>query len=57
MLGTFSEWMLSLPALLQLLVALATLSAIALAPLVIWIAFQVITTNDAAPSGRDRTTP
>jgi hypothetical protein len=47
MLGTFSDWMLGLPAVLQLLVAVATLFAIGLAPLLMWLVYAWITTNDA----------
>ncbi len=46
MLATFSEWMLGLPAVLQLLVAVATLMAIGMTPLVLWLGFQVISTGD-----------
>jgi hypothetical protein len=48
MLGTYNDWMLSLPAILQLLVALATLTVIGLTPLLLWLGFAVISTRDAS---------
>lgn len=55
MLATFSEWMLGLPSILQILVALAVLMAIGLAPLVLWLGYAVATTRDAMQAERDRT--
>jgi hypothetical protein len=48
MLGTYNDWMLSLPAILQVLVALATLTVIGLTPLLLWLGFAVISTRDAS---------
>jgi hypothetical protein len=47
MVATYSEWMLNLPAVLQLVVAVGTLMAIGLGPLVIWLLVQVITTGES----------
>jgi len=47
MVGTFNDWMLSLPAIPQVLVALATLSVIGLTPMLLWLGFAVISTRDA----------
>ncbi len=57
MLGTYSDWMLSLPAVLQVLVALATLSVIGLTPLLLWLGFAVISTRDASRGGQDPAKP
>ena len=48
MLGTYNDWMLSLPAVLQVLVALATLTVIGLTPLLLWLGFAVVSTRDAS---------
>jgi hypothetical protein len=55
MLATFSEWMLGLPSILQVLVAFAVLMAIGMAPLVLWLGYAVATTRDAMHADRDRT--
>jgi hypothetical protein len=57
MLGTFNDWMLSLPALLQVLVALATLTVIGLTPLLLWLGYAVVSTRDASRGGRDPAKP
>ena len=57
MLGTYNDWMLSLPAVLQVLVALATLSVIGLTPLLLWLGFAVISTRDASRGGQDPAKP
>jgi hypothetical protein len=54
MLGTFNDWMLGLPAILQVLVASAVLLAIGMAPLLIWLAFAMASTRDAALADQDR---
>ena len=48
MLATFNDWMLSLPALLLVLVALATLTVIGLTPLLLWLGYAVVSTRDAS---------
>jgi hypothetical protein len=48
MVATYNDWMLSLPALLQVLVALATLTVIGLTPLLLWLGYAVISTRDAS---------
>ena len=53
MLGTYNDWMLSLPAILQVLVALATLTVIGLTPLLLWLGFAVISTRDASRGSQD----
>ena len=55
MLATFSDWMLGLPSILQVLVAFAVLMAIGLAPLVLWLGYAVATTRDDMQGDRDRT--
>ena len=40
MLGTYNDWMLSLPAILQVLVALATLTVIGLTPMLLWLGYR-----------------
>ena len=45
MLATFNDWMLGLPALLQVIVAFAVLSVIGLAPLVLWLGYAVASTG------------
>jgi hypothetical protein len=57
MLATFSDWMLGLPAILQILVALGVLMAIGFAPLVLWLGYAVATTRDAMQADRDRAKP
>jgi hypothetical protein len=57
MLATFSDWMLGLPSILQMLVAFAVLMAIGLAPLVLWLGYAVATTRDAMQADRDRARP
>ncbi len=57
MLGTYNDWMLSLPAVLQLLVALATLTVIGLTPLLLWLGFAVISTRDASHGRQDPAKP
>jgi hypothetical protein len=57
MLGTYSDWMLSLPAVLQVLVALVTLSVIGLTPLLLWLGFAVISTRDASRGSQDPAKP
>lgn len=54
MLATFSEWMLGLPSIIQVVVAFAVLMAIGLAPLVLWLGYAVATTRDAMQADRDR---
>lgn len=46
MLGTFNDWMLGLPAVLQLLVAFATIFVIGTIPLLMWLAFVLVSTRD-----------
>jgi hypothetical protein len=53
-LATFSEWMLGLPSIIQVVVAFAVLMAIGLAPLVLWLGYAVATTRDAMQADRDR---
>ena len=55
MLATFSDWMLGLPSILQVLVAFAVLMAIGLAPLLLWLGYAVATTRDDMQADRDRT--
>jgi hypothetical protein len=55
MLATFSDWMLELPSILQVLVAFAVLMAIGMAPLVLWLGYAVATTRDGMQAERDRT--
>ena len=57
MVGTFSEWMLGLPVLLQLLVAFAVISAIGATPLLMWLALAFVSTPDTGPGSRDRGRP
>ncbi len=57
MLGTFNDWMLSLPALLLVLVALATLTVIGLTPLLLWLGYAVISTRDASRGSQDAAKP
>jgi hypothetical protein len=57
MLGTFNDWMLSLPALLQVLVALATLTVIGLTPLLLWLGYAVVSTRDASRGGQNPAKP
>lgn len=54
MLATFSDWMLGLPSIVQVLVAFAVLMAIGLAPLVLWLGYAVATTRDAMRAEHDR---
>ncbi len=55
MLATFSDWMLGLPSILQVLVAFAVLMAIGTVPLLLWLGYAVATTRDAMEAERDRT--
>jgi hypothetical protein len=48
MLATYNDWMLGLPAVLQVLVALATLTVIGLTPLLLWLGFAVVSTRGAS---------
>jgi hypothetical protein len=48
MLGTYNDWMLGLPAVLQVLVALTTLTVIGLTPLLLWLGYAVLSTRDAS---------
>lgn len=57
MLATFSDWMLGLPAILQVLVAFAVLMAIGMTPLLLWLGYAVGTTRDAMQADRDRARP
>ena len=57
MLGTYNDWMLSLPAILQVLVALATLTVIGLTPLLLWLGYAVISTRDASRGSQDPAKP
>jgi len=57
MLATYNDWMLSLPALLQVLVALATLTVIGLTPLLLWLGYAVISTRDASRGSQNSPTP
>jgi hypothetical protein len=52
MVGTFSEWMLGLPVLLQLLVAFAVISAVGATPLLMWLALAFVSTADAGQGSR-----
>ena len=57
MLGTFNDWMLGLPAIIQVLVASAVLMAIGMAPLVIWLGWAMASTRDASQVDQDRAKP
>ena len=57
MLGTFNDWMLSLPPIFLVLVALATLSVIGLTPLLLWLGYAVISTRDASRGSQDPAKP
>ena len=57
MLGTYNDWMLSLPAVLQVLVALATLTVIGLTPFLLWLGYAVVSTRDASRGGQDPAKP
>jgi hypothetical protein len=57
MLATFNDWMLGLPAVLQLLVAFAVLFAIGSIPLLMWLAYAVVSTPDVVPGRRDSQQP
>lgn len=57
MLATYNDWMLSLPALLQVLVALATLTVIGLTPLLLWLGYAVVSTRDTSRGGQDPEKP
>ena len=57
MLGTYNDWMLSLPAILQVLVALATLTVIGLTPLLLWLGYAVVSTRDASRGSQDPAKP
>jgi hypothetical protein len=54
MLATFSDWMLGLPSILQVVVAFAVLMAIGFGPLVLWLGYAVATTRDAMHAEQDR---
>jgi hypothetical protein len=45
MLGTFSDWMLNLPVVLQVLVAFAVITVIGIAPLLLWLGYAVASTG------------
>jgi hypothetical protein len=55
MLATFSDWMLGLPSIIQVVVAFAVLMAIGMIPLLLWLGYAVATTRDAMQADRDRT--
>ena len=55
MLATFSDWMLGLPSILQVVVAFAVLMAIGATPLLLWLGYAVATTRDAMHADQDRT--
>ena len=57
MLGTFNDWMLSLPAIPLVIVALATLTVIGLTPLLLWLGYAVISTRDASRGSQDPAKP
>ena len=46
MVATFSDWMLSLPVVLQVLVAFAVITVIGLGPLVLWLGYAVASTRE-----------
>ncbi len=55
MLATFSDWMLGLPSILQVLVAFAVLMAIGMAPLIALAGVRRGHDADAMQAERDRT--
>jgi hypothetical protein len=52
MVATFSEWMLGLPVLLQLLIAFAVISAIGATPLLMWLTLAFVSTPDTGQGSR-----
>jgi hypothetical protein len=57
MLGTFSDWMLGLPVVLQALLAFAVISIIGLAPLLLWLGYAVATTGEPWQGRQKRARP